>query len=145
MACIGAAMSSGFSIDELEADLGQAAALRVIANCGGQCRNIPLAKNAARSVLAEEIGTTAACWIAGRFGGEIVQFPSIGGHQRNEEARRRLSAVIDAGLTDPSRSANDLAFDLGVSSRHVKRLRAQARADGISSDGGNELPLFRNR
>lgn len=138
-------MSSSFSIDELEADLGQAVALRVIANCGGQHRSVPLPKNAARSALADEIGVDAACWIAGRFGGEAVPFPSINARQRNDDARKRLSAVLDAGLTDPSRSANDLAFDLGISARHVKRLRAQLRGDGIAPDSKNDLPLFRNR
>lgn len=129
-------------IDELEADLGQAVALRVFANCGGQKRNVPLPRNAARSALAHEIGVDAACWIAGRFGGEAVVFPSLYSRSRDDMASRRLAAVLDAGLTDPSKSLNDLAAELGISARHVSRLRQQAREDGIGSSGPSDLPLF---
>lgn len=135
-------MSDRFDIDELEADLGQAAALRVLANVGGQRRNIPLPRNAAHSSLAAEIGPKAAAWIAERFGGEIVAFPSRNGREAETRAARLRADVIEAGLTDPRRSANDIAAAHGVTARRVEQIRQDLRRE--PSTHRRQLPLFRD-
>lgn len=141
-------MRDRFSIDDLEADLGLNVALRVLMNCGGQARKVPSPANAARSSLAREIGTDAAFWLAARFGGEEINFPSRHGRDRGSKAARLLADVIDAGLTEPTKSANDLARAHGVSARHIKRLRADLRDGGMPPKGRSadhtDLPLFRH-
>lgn len=122
-------------IDEMERDLGLATRLRVIANAGGQRRDIPFAANAAQSVLAREIGTEAAMWLAMRFAGTKVDFPSARGSEVQRRASLLRAAILDAGLTEPSRTANDLAREHGVTSMWVRKLRAQMRAEaGLDGD-----------
>lgn len=132
-------MNERFDIDLLEADLGQAAALRVIANCGGQRRSVPLPRNAANSALATEIGVSAAIWISARFGGEKVEFPSRYGRLSETRAALLRADVLDAGLTNPVRSANDIAHEHGVTSRRVEQIRQELRNERRLP---NELPLF---
>lgn len=138
-------MSETFDIDALEAALGQGAALRVLANVGGQRRNIPLPRNAAASALAQEIGPKAAIWIADRFGGEIVVFPSRGGREAEARAARLRADVIEAGLTEPLRSANDIAAAHGVTARRVEQIRQDLRREGSRRPAPQrQLPLFRD-
>ena len=138
-------MSERFDIDQLEADLGQASALRVLANVGGQRRTIPLPANAAKSALAQEIGPMAARWIADRLGGETVAFPSRTGRDASERAAQLRADVLEAGLTHPSRSANDIAGAHGVTSRRVEQLRQELRAElARSPRPAPQLPLFRD-
>lgn len=123
-------MSIAGWIDELERDLGQAARLRLIANAGGQRRRIPTAHHAARSVLATEVGPEIALWLARRFApGDLILIPTRQGMSRWQAAARLAAAVIEAGLTDPRRSANDLAREHGVSADHIHRLRRELRAE----------------
>lgn len=135
-------MNNTSFLDDLEADLGQREALKVLAAVGGQRRSIPLPRNVSGSALCREIGIEAALWIAGRFGGTDLAFPN--GRSREQEARTaRLAAdILDAGLTNPTRSSNELAQAHGVTERHVRRVRAalvrEADADGQITD----LPLF---
>lgn len=116
-------------IDELERDLGLAVRLSVICNAGGQRRDIPRPENAAGSVLAAEIGVAATLWLADRFAGTQVDFPSM----RSGEIQRRASllraSILEAGLTNPTRSANDIASEHGVSSAYVRTLRSEMRRD----------------
>ncbi|MDP2086310.1 MAG: hypothetical protein Q8K20_14020 [Gemmobacter sp.] len=126
-------------IDELERDLGQAARLRLIASAGGQRRDIPKPAHAAASKLAGEVGADVAVWLAERFGGEKLDFPSARGRELERRAALLRAAILDAGLTNPSRSANDLATEHGVSSMWVRKQRAQMRRE---RDREPFLPLF---
>lgn len=116
-------------IDELERDLGMAVRLRVIANAGGQRRDIPHPKNAEKSALAVEIGEEAVRWLGERFAGTKVDFPSARGSETQDRANHLRAAILDAGLTEPTRSANDLAKEHGVTSMWVNKLRAQMRKE----------------
>lgn len=122
-------------IDELEADLGQAARLRLLANCGGQRRVIPQLHHAGNSALAGEVGAEIARWLAAHFAGEDLYFPSA---RASETERRRallIADILESGLTNPSRSNNDLAKAHGVSYRWVQMVRRDLMAD-------ETLPLF---
>lgn len=120
-------MSDSFDIDQLEADLGVSARLTVLANVGGQRRHVPLPANAIGSKLAGEVGDEVAIWLAARFGGDQVVFPSARGRAAEDAANALRAAVIDAGLIEPTRSANDIAREFGVSENWVYKLRGQLR------------------
>lgn len=126
-------------IDELERDLGQAARLRLIVNAGGQRRSIPHPANAAESRLATELGVDVATWLADRFAGMQLDFPTRRGRDAERRAALLRAAILEAGLTHPTRSANDIAVEHGVSSVWVLRLRNQMRAE---ADDQPELPMF---
>ena len=126
-------------IDEMERDLGQAARLRLIANAGGQRRDIPHLASAARSKLAGEVGADVAVWLATRFGGDKVDFPSARGRELERRAALLRAAILEAGLTNPTRSANDLATEHGVSSMWVRKQRAEMRR---AMERQPPLPLF---
>ncbi|MBN7785157.1 hypothetical protein JYP51_09515 [Ponticoccus gilvus] len=124
-------------IDELERDLGQPAALRLLANAGGQRRDIP--KNAAGSRLASEVGEPVVAWLAGRFGGSALDIPSFHARQAQDRASELRAAILDAGLEHPTRSANDIATEFGVTAAWVHKLRVRMREElGISA----QLDLF---
>lgn len=127
-------------IDELERDLGLAVRLRVIGNAGGQRRDIPRPENAEDSVLAREIGAEAVLWLAKRFAGTKIDIPSVGGSESQRRASLLRAAILDAGLTEPTRSANDLAREHGVTSMWVRKLRAELRREaGLEPE---QLSLF---
>ena len=126
-------------IDELERDLGHAARLRLIVNAGGQRRSIPHPANAAESALARELGVAVAVWLAERFAGTQPDFPTRRGRDGERRAALLRAAILEAGLTHPTRSANDIAVEHGVSSVWVLRLRNQMRAE---ADDQPELPMF---
>lgn len=128
-------------IDELERDLGLNARLRVIANAGGQRRYIPMPESAPGSRLVGELGLDVTLWLAGRYGGETVVFPSRRSSEKDTRASHLRAAVLDAGLTDPTRSANDIAAEFGVTERHVRDVRAKLRAEAPP----DELPLFSHK
>jgi len=127
-------------LDALEADLGQAAALRVMLNCGGQRRHVPQPDTARQSRLAAELGPAVARWLADRHGGVQVEFPSPRGRQAEEAAARLRAAVLEAGLTGQRRSANDIAREFGVSVRRVEQIRQDLRRERPSRRA--QLPLF---
>lgn len=131
-------------IDELERDLGQAARLRLIQAAGGQRRDVPSPGWARRSHLAEEAGAEVALWLARRFGGTAVDIPSARGREAEDRAGRLRAAVLEAGLDTPRRSANDLAAEHGVTATHVRRVRAELRADrqGGPREPSPQLTLF---
>ena len=128
-------------IDELERDLGLAARLRLVANAGGQRRDIPPPDFAAASRLAQEVGRDVTIWLAERFGRTALDIPSLHAQRARDAASQLRAAILDAGLTGSSRSANDIAHAFGVTSMWVRKLRAEMR-----SEYGNErqmlLPLF---
>ncbi|MFE3838867.1 hypothetical protein [Pseudogemmobacter sonorensis] len=127
-------------IDELERDLGLAARLRVIANAGGQRRDIPRPENAAGSALAVEVGEEIVRWLGERFAGTKIDIPSARGTEVQRRASLLRAAILEAGLTEPLRSANDLAREHGVTSMWVRKLRAEMRRDaGIEPQ---QLSLF---
>ena len=121
-------------IDLLEQDLGQPTVLKILANMGGQRRTIP--KSAAGSALALEIGVAATEWLANRFGGTNLDFPSATARLRRDNASRLRAAIIEAGLTDPKRSANDIAREFSVTTVYVHSLRSKISAEL------NPLPLL---
>jgi hypothetical protein len=126
-------------IDEMERDLGLPARLRLIASVGGQRREIPRAQNAECSVLAKVLDPATVEWLAQRFGGTKVDFPTARGREVERRAALLRAAILDAGLTEPRRSANDLATEHGVSSMWVRKLRSQMRAE---AEREPPLPLF---
>lgn len=127
------------ALDRLEAELGDLARARIIAEIGGRRVTIPMPRNAPGSRLAEMIGLEAAQWLAEEYGGEAVDFPSRSGAASQERAARLLAAVLEAGLTHPTRSANDIADEFGVTRRRVTQLRQELRADPWYR---SILPLF---
>lgn len=128
-------------LDEIEKDLGIAARLRVLANAGGQRRYIPQPDGVIRSDLARELGPDVAYWLAGRYGGDLVTFPSRHGTERQDKAALLQAAVLDAGLTEPKRSANDIASEFGVTARYVHMVRASLKS-GTSSQPSPQADLF---
>ena len=137
----GKAMTSDASIlDELERDLGAKARLDTLLNVGGQLRYVPTPGRVEGSVLAKELGLEIVLWLAGRYGGEDVTFPSRRGAEQENRAALLRAAVLEAGLTHPSRSANDIAAEFGVSLRRIHAIRAELRADAALEP----LPLFAN-
>ncbi len=121
-------------IDEFERDLGQTAVLSLLAAAGGQRRAVP--KSPIGSRLAREIGEDAAAWMSNRFGGTEVDIPSLRGRQQQDGAAALRAAILEAGLTDPRRSANVLAAEHGV---RVRKLRTKMRAEYAVEP---MLPLF---
>lgn len=120
-------------IDELEADLGQPAALKLMANAGGQRRKVP--KRPQNSKLAGEVGVTIAEWLSARFGGTDIDIPNPRARQNQDSAALLRAAILDAGLTNPTRSANDIAIQFGVTAAWVHKLRTQMRREtGCNSD-----------
>jgi len=128
-------------IDELERDLGLSARLGLLANCGGQRRAIPTPGHAGGSKLAGEVGAAVALWLAARFGGAELDIPSHRGQTARDLASALRAAVIDAGLTEPQRSANAIASEHGVTSMWVRKLRAELRAEQ-RAERQMPLPLF---
>ncbi len=127
-------------LDELERDLGPGARLRLMAAAGGQRRVVPLGPNAPASALAQEAGRDVAAWLAERFGGATVDIPSIRGREAEARANHLRAAILDAGLESPSRSANAIAAEFGVTSMWVRKVRTRLRAEaGIAE---RQLPLF---
>ena len=114
-------------IDELEGDLGQAAALRLLANAGGQRRDVP--KKAQGSRLADEVGLEVVKWLSARFGGTALDIPRYGARQRQDRAAELRAAILEAGLTEPTRSANVIATEFGVTAAWVHKLRTQMRKE----------------
>ena len=83
------------------------------------------------------MGSDVALWLAQRFAGNPIDVPSHGAQAIRDRASELRAAVLDAGLTEPSRSANDIAKEFGVTSMWVRKLRAEMRAERQAP-----LPLF---
>ncbi|MFC4730656.1 hypothetical protein [Salipiger abyssi] len=126
-------------IDELERDLGTPAVLRLLANAGGQRRDVP--KRARGSRLAAEIGEATVEWLAKRFGGTSVDFPSFRARQKQDRAAELRAAILDAGLTNPTRSANVIASEHGVTAAWVHKLRTEMRREHTGADAQLSLPF----
>lgn len=124
-------------IDELERDLGAPAAARLLANAGGQRRHIP--KRAAGSTLAGEVGEVVVCWLSARFGGTALDIPSQLSRGRQNSANALRAAILDAGLSNPTRSANSIAAEFGVTAAWVHKQRTQIRKERGDND---QLSLF---
>lgn len=114
-------------IDELERDLGQSAVIRLLANAGGQRRNIPELAEGSR--LAAEVGEDIVRWLSRRFAKTTLDIPSPRGREQQDRANRLRAAILDAGLTDPRRSANVIAAEFGVSAKYVHNLRSKMRKE----------------
>lgn len=130
-------------LDELERDLGVPARQKVLDKAGGQRRYVPVPNNAGSSSLADELGSDIALWLAGRYGGDVVTFPSRFGAQAEDRSSKLRAAILDAGLTKPSRSANDIAQEFGVSEDWVLKLRREMRGTPLTRVKPRKtLPLF---
>ncbi len=124
-------------IDELERDLGQGAALRLLAAAGGQRRTIP--RRAVGSRLADEVDLATVEWLSARFGGTDIDVPSHRGREIQDRAAQLRATIFEAGLTEPRLSANVIAVRHGVTSAYVRKLRAQMRVEyGVQP----LLPMF---
>lgn len=121
-------------VEELARDLGEAQRRRLLACLGGQRREVPEVSGAATSKLAAEAGPDIALWLAERFGGTAVDFPSPHGVAVERNASRLRAAILDAELDEPARSRNGMATECGVTVAWVQRLRKQMRAE---RDGEN--------
>lgn len=132
-------MSLYVAVDELERDLGLRARLELTAKAGGQRMYIPLPNHVSGSPLHHSVGLEIATWLSGRYGGHKVEFPSKGSRVRESQALALRAAVIEAGLTDPTRSANRIASEFGVTERRVRQVRQELRKDW---GGPSPLPLF---
>lgn len=129
-------------IDELERDLGQPARLRLLANAGGQRRNIPTRRHAPKSKLAGEVGVDVALWLADRFAQTAVDIPSARAAEVRDRASKLRAAILEAGLTDPARSANEIAVEFEVTAAWVHKLRTQMREEAGIGDNQLSLPLM---
>lgn len=127
-------------IDEFERDLGLAVRQRLIANVGGQTRHIPVLAYAGNSQLAGEIGSEAARWLAYRFGGSKISFPSVTGTDRPNNKVQLEADILEAGLINPTKTANEIAKDHGVSSRWVEKLRRELRAETLPPNAAAAQP-----
>jgi hypothetical protein len=124
-------------IDELEADLGQPAALKLLANAGGQRRKVP--KRSQGSKLAVEVGLPVTEWLSVRFGGTDLDIPTPRARVQQDRAAELRATILEAGLTNPTRSANDIATQFGVTAAWVHKLRTQMRRE--SGYDGDQLTL----
>jgi hypothetical protein len=106
------------SFEALVQLLGQGDALVLCREFGGQRVRIPK-KVAQDHELAKRIGLQAAERMAEEFGGIALDVP-LG---RAVTSRRRAQVVA----TSPH-SANEIARALGITQRHVRRIRAKIRA-----------------
>lgn len=131
-------MNDAFSIHDLEADLGLGARLTVIANAGGQQKYVPKIGSAKCSVLAREFGLEITFWLAARYGGTMITIPSRRGMEQEGHAAMLRAAVLDAGLTEPKRSASFLAKEFNVTERYIRFIRASLRDEQTLKP----LPLF---
>ena len=132
-------MSDAGWIDDLEADLGTPARLRLISMSGGRRRTIPHPRNVSASALVHEFGFDVTLWLAERFGGQDVEIPSGRADARAAASALLVADILEAGLTNPTRSANDLAKAHGVTQRWVRMLRRELSRQRPDDD---QLSLF---
>lgn len=98
---------------------GEAAALKLVQELGGQKITVPLRPEA--SILAAKFGIETARVLVDHYGGNSAYIPNLG---------LRLAAMRKKFvLTHPHMSANHLAASLGISSRQVEKIRALSRPD----------------
>ncbi|MBO6789533.1 MAG: hypothetical protein JJ894_03250 [Dinoroseobacter sp.] len=135
-------MSEYCSLEELARDLGEPARLRVLANAGGQCRYIPRPENVPGSPINQEFGPEIALWLSARYAAAEVEFPSSRQRHVDEQARLLRVAVMDAGLTNPTRSANDIASEFGVTVRRIRQIRQELGELDKRRSKPAPLPLF---
>lgn len=126
-------------IDEMEAELGPGAVLRLLANAGGQRRNIPHRAQGAK--LSAEVGADVVQWLATRFAGTALDIPSMRAREQQSRASELRAAILEAGLTHPTRSANVIAAEFGVTAAWVHKLRSQMRQE-MDAEGQLWLPFF---
>lgn len=112
---------------EVAEALGDAAALRLVAECGGQRIYVPgdlSAKNdpagkASRRKFASRMGDDLAAYLIEFHGGDLLTVPNFA--QRLAEERRKFV------LRNGDLSANTIAARLKITSRRVEQIREDAR------------------
>lgn len=114
--------------------LGMGAAVALAQKLGGQ--RIYVGKSPRdQHRLARLLGLETAQFLARHFGGEYISVPN--GRRSGPQARQRRQAVAASGA-----SSNQLAAELGVTQRHIFKLRrkialqdGQGDADGDTRQG----------
>ena len=113
------------SFEALVQLLGQGDALVLCREYGGQRVRIPK-KISAEHDIARRIGLQAASRMVEEFGGIALDVP----FGRHINSRRRTQVVMSS-----SNSANVIAKALGITQRHVRRIRRKIReAEDRQSD-----------
>jgi len=109
---------------EIAEELGDDAALKLVARYGGQVITVPLHANGSK--IAQEVGLEIAKALVALRGGDKLSVPNFG--LKLAEERRRFI------LTHPDLSANDCAHKLGLTNRRVLQIRSEARGDPRQMD-----------
>ena len=114
------------SFEALVQLLGQGDALVLCREYGGMRLHVPK-KVAADHDIARRIGVKAAQALADEFGGTAIDIPM----GKAVDARRRTQFVMTSKA-----SANFIARNLGITQRHVRRIRRKIReaVDGRQTD-----------
>lgn len=134
-------MTASINREEFIDDLGPSAYIAMIEAIGGQLLYIPSPEKAETSKVAKALGYETTLWLAARFSGEYVKFPSPYSLKAAQGAARLKDAIRTAGLTEPTRTANDIAKEFGVRADYVTKLRAKMAAS--ECDDSELFPLFR--
>lgn len=108
---------------EIAEELGDDAALRLVARYGGQEITVPKLHP---HTLAAEVGPRIAALMVDLYGSGKVYVPNFGAGLAEE--RKRFV------LTHPELSANDCAERLGISHVRVRQIRREARPHPDQAD-----------
>ena len=109
---------------EIAEELGDDAALKLVARYGGQMIAIP--RHAQGSVVEAELGAELAELLVDLHGGDSVDIPNFGA--KLAEERKRFI------LTHPGLSANACAERLGITRSRVMQIKREAKPDPSQLD-----------
>lgn len=109
---------------EIAQELGNDAALKLVAAYGGKMITIP--RKAAGSTLEAKLGGDLAVLLVDLHGGDSIDIPNFAARLAAE--RRRFV------LTNAHLSANDCAGRLGVTRQRILQIRREARPDPDQGD-----------
>lgn len=114
-------------LDDVCALIGFAATSRLIAWHGGEHIYVPV-EATPEHALAALMGDSALRALVDEFGGQTLWIPAdIAGADRQNIQNKRAVAK----LTNKGRSPQEIAVELGLSSRHVMRIIAELRSRGL--------------
>jgi len=104
-------------LTNIERDLGEEAAKKLVAIYGGQI--IPIPRKVEGNRIAVDLGLDLAKWMVAEHGGLKVDIP-IGNKYRKTRVR-------DAVIANPDKSANELARMCGVTAVRIYQIRREER------------------
>lgn len=120
------------SLDELHEVIGDVATLRLVAAMGGT-KFYVAERIAAESPIVAAIGVEAAAQLAAHIatgiGGLVVEIPRGPASRMAEYRRRLLTMAATPGMTEAQ-----IAREMRVTGRTVRRARAKLREDNGQSD-----------